>query len=277
MTQAAGDGLRSPELGALICTRGMRAFERWLLVVVLGLIGAGTGAIVLAVFATTPNLTWWGTAIGVGMAALVGLLCVVGIRAAFRRVEFCEGGAVDRGPGRYRVVMYGDVTRMAYALNRQYMHGIYAGTNLQITMQTFDERKLRYLGKYKEKPKGWAVTVLGKRFEASDEMDVVRNVIAAHVAGRMTDAIARGESVDWAGNAVLSAEGITPSRGARKRMLVAWERVSGLAIENGMMRIYEDGGTKSFLDVAVGGWNVFPALELIATMVGMEVRWVEEG
>lgn len=263
----------APGLGGLITTRGMSGFGRGLAVAVVLLVMMGLLAGVVALLMAAMQ----GTGVALVFAAVLGFfffLCIVGLRGVFRVVDFHEGGAVERVLGSRREVLYADVTRMSYAIARQYVNGVYAGTTLTMAMRTFDGRKLRYGGRYKEKPKGWAVTVFGKKFEANDEMDVVRDVVAAHVADRMMDQIARGEAVEWPGCGLVSADGIVPRRGPRKGRLLAWERYVGMSMDKGVLHLFAEGDKKSFLDVVVGAWNVFPVIDLIGTLVGGEQEGV---
>lgn len=281
MTATPGPALGVPPsisaaLGAPIATRGMGAAGRvfvllLLLMVMLGCVGAAIASAVAAVQGRHSALI-----IG-AIAAGFFFLCVLGVRGVFRTVTFHEGGVVETVLGRRREVLYQDITRMSYAITRQYVNGVYAGTTLSMGLRTADGGKMNYSGRYKEKPKGWAMTVFGRTFEGSDELDVVRDVVAAYIAARMTDAIARREAVEWPGCAVITADALTPLRGRRKGQPLAWNQFAGMSIEKGVLHLFAHGDTKSFLDVVVGAWNVFPCMELIGSLAGAGLGEVEQG
>lgn len=257
----------SSALGALITTRGMSAVGRVFTILILALVMLGCAGVTIASIVAATQGAPGALIVGVVAAGLF-VLCILGIRGMFRTVGFHEAGVVETLLGRRREMLYADVARMSYAVTRQYYNGVYTGTTLSIGLRTADGRKLGYAGRYKEKPKGWAMTVFGRKFEASDELDLVRDVIAAHVAGRMTDAILRGEPVEWPSNATISATGITPLRGRRKGQTLPWSQFAGMSMDKGVLHLFAHGDKKPFLDVVAGAWNVFPCMELIGSLAG---------
>lgn len=266
----------SSALGTLITSRGQGAASRVVTVVVLSvlILGCAVGAVFAAVAVLAGK---WVALVGLVLAAGFGFLCLAGLKSAFRTVEFYEGGAVEILLGRRREVLYQNVTQMSYGIVRQYVNGVYAGTTVNMQLRQAQGPKLGYGGRYKEKPKGWAMTVFGRKFEGADELDVIRDVVAAHVANRLMDQIARGEPVVWAGCATITADGITPTRGRRKGQLVPWSQFAGLSMDKGTLHLFATGDKKSFLDVVVGAGNVFPVIELIGTMTGGGQDQVEPG
>jgi hypothetical protein len=152
---------------------------------------------------------------------------------------------------------------MQYSIIRQYINGAYAGTNLNIQLRTADGRRLGYGGRYSEKLVGQGLFKAG-RFEGSDPMDLIRAVVSQYVAARMTEALARGQGVPWPGIATISAQGLTPSRGRKKGVLVPWDQFAGMTLDKGVLHLFARSEQKSFLDIVAGAVNVYPAMEVIA-------------
>jgi hypothetical protein len=225
--------------------------------VILGYAAGAVFAVLALVQGAMPAI------VGMVIALGVGLLCVAGLRGAFRRVDFYEGGAVETLFGRQRVVLYQDVTQMQYSIIRQYINGAYAGTNLNVQLRTADGRKLGYGGRYSDKLVGRGLFKAG-RFEGTDPMDVIRAVVSQYIAARMTEALARGETVRWPGVATISAHGLTPMRGRRKGTTVGWSEIAGMTLDKGVLHLFAKNEQKSFLDIVAGAVNVYPAMEVIA-------------
>lgn len=256
-----------PALGAFITTRKKGLIDK---IVYLTLIAIATLGALLALVAAVGQVTEGNVLnalIVAAVAAGVLALCFLGFRALFRTVSFHEYGALEQRFSRRRTFMYADAEGMRFGVTRQYVNGIYAGTSLSLKIVMTDGRKLTFGGRYKEKPKGFSWSIFGRTFEGQDEIDVVRDVIAANIAKRMMSRVQSEGSVAWMSGVQISLEGLTSRGGRRKNQLVSWREIAGFRIESGFAHIFAAGDTKSFITLHCGGHNFFPGWQLVASFM----------
>jgi hypothetical protein len=255
--------LGDSDLGPFITTRKAGILEKIVVLFALALLMVFpvVGLILAGQQITTHTLA---SVLGTIICLALCLFCLVGMRSLFRAVDFHHNGAVERCFGKRREFRYDRADALSYTLTRQYLHGIYVGTSLSFRLATVDRRVLRLSTRYKEQAKGLSIIGLGRKFVGEDEMDVIRDLIAAHIANRMTANMQPSGYVDW-GRARLSTEGLTPLRGKHKHELIPWSRLR-MTANNGFLSLFASEQRRPFLTVPCGGHNFYPAMQLIASL-----------
>ena len=202
--------------------------------------------------------------IGLGLLVL-DWLCVLHL---LRVAEFYHEGAVLRILRRRREFPYPSVTSLTYSLTRQYAHGIYAGTALKLYFTTADGRRFRFTGVHKERPVGASIVGLfGKTFRGEDELDVVRDIIASHVAETLLARLSADGSILWCGRALITTNGLTPVSGPREGTLVPWSAIGAAITKGGNYALFEHGQNEPFLTLQCKAKNFYPCLELFKSLV----------
>ncbi|HLP86024.1 MAG TPA: hypothetical protein VK157_16855 [Phycisphaerales bacterium] len=233
--------------------------------------GALTVVALTGGFQSRPNAPS-GTGFVVAFMWLLAAAFVVGAWNFIRRwrttYEFFATGAVVRRGGETIIEMpYASVSRFRFLIVRQYVNGIYAGTSLDVRLTDDQRRCVRYQGKHKERAKGLGMTIFGKRFEGTDELDIVRILIAEQMLPAMSKRLAEVGSVEWCGKVQLSATGVTPVRGKYKRTEVPYAAIGGVMVKGGAYHAFRKGDERSFLDLAMGDENFWPGLLLFESLV----------
>lgn len=207
---------------------------------------------------------------------LIGVLMAVAAVAAVwyiirhmrTRHEFYERGVqVHRGKAFVREMAYADVRKFELATVRQYVNGIYAGTSLRMRIEDANRCVIRFSGSHKEKATFLGGTLLNQRFKGEDELDVVRMMIAEQMLPALSQQLASNGSVVWCNRHVLSATGITPSNGTRKRTLVPYQSIFGFAVQAGLYHVFVEGDKKSFISIPINSENFWPGLMLFEQLM----------
>lgn len=261
------DNELTADLGSKITTRGRSMFERMVVWLILGLIASAAGyALVLSGYtAVTDSRMLLSALIGFTISAGIVYACWLGFTLTFREIDFHERGLLERTWSKRRVFRYEDLVGLTYSLTRQYINGIYAGTALVLHVAASDGRKLKYTGRHKEKPKGLAMTVFGRKFEGEDELDVVKDVISAYVARRLAADIAQ-KPIVWGGAVAISGEGVTPRGGKHKGQLVAWSRIVDVGAQAGAFHLFAQGDKRSFATMMMAAPNFYPGLNVFLSL-----------
>lgn len=231
---------------------------------VIGGIAAVIGAIVTGHSRDIPIAL---AMLGFGILMLGGLYLAV--RTLLRVAEFYHEGAVIRVPPfskSRREFPYAGCTDLTYALVRQYVNGIYSGTSLALSFKTADGRKMSYSGNHKEKPKGLAIFVLGREFTGEDELDIVREIIATHAAETLAARLASEGTVPWTKAARLSAQGVTPTSGRGKNVLVPFSDITSANMDKGAFALFARDERKAFVVLAVNTQGFFPGFMLFQSL-----------
>lgn len=259
-----------PTLGRHIATRGQSALYAVVGLVILGIAAAVLLGLIGAVsdaFAKPPPTVPRGSFLNHAIPIVVLLAILAGLiwgawavgRITFDRFRFFERGlSVTRFGAERRTLAYIDTSRLLFTVTRQYINGIYAGTALAVKLTDTAGRKLSFSGRYKEKSKGFGFTILHKKFEGEDEMDVVKLIIAESVADRMVEQMERDGSVEWAAKVRLSPGGVTAPSGKRKRQEVAYEKIVSVLPKDGFLHLFHEGDEKSFVGVPFNAENSWP-------------------
>jgi hypothetical protein len=135
-----------------------------------------------------------------------------------------------------------------------------------------DGRMMTMTTKHKEQPKGLSVTLLAKKktFEGEDEMDVIKDVIASHIAERLGAELAKGGPVGWCMNLRLNTQGVMPLKmfsDKAKGAMVTWREISGVKFERGAFFLFANGEEKPFAWTPCAGYNFYPCLQLFQTFM----------
>jgi hypothetical protein len=219
------------EFGDLITTRG-GGEVKWTLA---GLFLAIFGLILL--FAVPEVIRgrqggWIAIGFAVGFGA-IGIWC---LQLARVKTEFYLHGVIVKRGGRVlRSMPYAVCERFTFGSTRHYYNGFYAGTLVDLRMKAKGWPTIAWNGRHKEKPKGLAVTFLGKEFKGDDELDMIKFVIADHVVEKWMRRLDSGEAIVW-NNLQLGFEGITPLKGKRKGTLFEHDRIE-LSVGSGLVDV----------------------------------------
>jgi hypothetical protein len=150
--------------------------------------------------------------VGPVMSVLFAIAGVAVLIGGFRSWDFYERGLVREGP-RHRIeIPYLDARWMEYQAVRHYHNGAYTGTHLTLKLGLANGSKLTINFKHKERAKGFFRT----RFEGQDEMEQVRDAIAACIVEDLELLFEAGKPVDWARFATLTPDGVAVLRGKRR-------------------------------------------------------------
>jgi hypothetical protein len=182
-------------------------------------------------------------------------------------VEFRQAGAVQiRGGVTRRRIAYAEATRFQYFTIRQYVNAIYVGTTVTFKLRGPDGRSISWAGKYKEKPKGLAVTVFGKQFRGEDEFDAVKLVVADAMLARWALSLERGEEVEWCAKHTLTPKGLRMKSGRRKGEVVPYASIDRYALDGGWLSLWIRDEKKPFARVIISAPNFWPGFMLMAKM-----------
>jgi hypothetical protein len=179
--------------------------------------------------------------------------------------EYFEKGAVlRRGKRVVLTLRYADVERMTYKTTRQYHNGIYAGTTLSFDLRPAKGKGITYTGRYKEKAKGLGFLGFSKKFEANDELDAVKLIVAQAIANKWALALGSGMPLTWCAGISLSPEGLLCKYGRRKHETIAFSMIDRFAVINGNLRLFHEGDAKHFATVPVNQRNFWPGFVLLS-------------
>jgi hypothetical protein len=186
--------------------------------------------------------------------AVAGVL----VHGAKKVVRFFErGAAMYQGKKQTASLAYSDVDSITFNVTRQYINGIYAGTAVAIKLKAGDA-KVSWAGRHKEKPKGLAITSLGKKFEGEDELDAIKLVIADHVAERWEATLLDGGEIKWCGM-TLTADGLI----IKKKQPVPLENIA-IAMDHGWCSFADLGTQKEIASCNLATENFWPGIFVLA-------------
>lgn len=253
-------------LGAYVCERASRVLY-W----ILGLVFGGIGCLLLVGTVATalgkkPQFSVSAGFFGFSVL-LFGLayLCVRQARTTYRFYE--QGAARFVGKRPLTVIAWVEASDLTYKVIKQYYHGVPLGANVTIELKTDDKRKIAYTGNHKTKVK--SKKLFGpKEVVAIDELDYVRDMVAEVIADRLADKLLAGETVQWAGAATMSEQGLTPNRGKYKKTLVPYTEIDRESAKEGSFFLYRRGDERSFVTVPMAVTNFWPGMVLLHRMIG---------
>lgn len=257
-----------PQFGNLICRRRGRVMS-WILAILLLPLGLGASAVavvavVVELTSSPPTRTVGGFVMAFFFGGIGGILLSAGLmclQPAAARIWFYEHGALRRRWGRETAIPYDRAVSLEYEELRRVAHGMYAGTSVELVIRSDDGRSIRFAGMHKERCTS-GIIVLNRTFEGTDEIESVRDTIAAFIADRMQRQVLDGHQVDWCGRASLGTAGITPLRGRLKRQVLPWAEIEMRTTDDDEFGLHLRGERKSFLVVPPTKVNFWPGLEL---------------
>lgn len=269
-----------PEFGELISQRGVSRLM-WiipLIMVLFSLIGLAMcyGGVRTRFFPSKmlgPNpgtgSDWmWLVLVGAGFVVVFGGLAMYSVRRLRTKHRFYELGvrAVYRGQA-LRSMAYRDCERLTYAMTRQYINGIYAGTSVTVSLKAKGRPTVRWSGAHKEQPQGLSFTILGRgEFKGEDELDVVKLVIADAMADNWMNRMSSGMSVDWCGQIRLNEMDLTILKGWRKGQTMPYANIDRFSADKGVMHFFTKGDNKPTVKMSVNETNFWPGMRVMERM-----------
>jgi hypothetical protein len=265
ITHVRSEGSANHNLGPLVATRKRGFFERAVFLGVFSLLSFFPSIGLSYLLAGQGTMSPLVRVVCVAVCIALLYLCFRGKRSLFRVAEFHQEGVVERCLGARREFRYDHVASLKYSLTRHYVHGLYCGTVLVMQLRMLDGRKLNLETRHKEHAKGLAIIGLGRSFTGEDEMDVIRDLISAHIATRLAGELTASGRLNWNGVATVTPEGITPRSGPRRRKLLAWSQFA-LDARDGYLSFYVPDRKRSVLTIPASGANCYPMLEVMQTL-----------
>ena len=262
------------DLGVLLTTRSDGIVQRFMLALIgiaLGFFGAAMIVSALAPGGTPITGGTVAVMLVVGVFAIwLAWLCAKGVLG---RTHFHEFGVRRTMLGRVvAAVEYDRAKSLSYSVTRRYTNGIYTGTDVALGIEPMPiggkkGKRLSFHGKHKEKPDGaLSRTFIAKNFKGEDELDAIKNIVAAAIARRW---IASGEFREkWCGSAVLTPRGFEFDYGSRIGTRIPYSEIQRVTRDGTYIRVYVPVDKPGFIIVPSDGTNFWPGLELVTTMLG---------
>jgi hypothetical protein len=237
----AGEGTG---LGRVLFERRSQALTIFL--AVLATISGAAGVVMV----TSPEVF----ALGVGLLILAVLFALGAWRAPPSVFRCHAKGVFQSGPTGKRQISYDELETFSYNAVRQYYNGVYTGTSLA----------LKFIAP------GTTIDYSKGVKNVDEDLDNLRDHIAAVIASRMGQQLSQEQPVVWTPNLTLRPEGIefAPQGfiGRKERQLVPYEQVKGFDIQQGVFHLFTEAGQKSVMQEQVSAANFFPGFLLFTSM-----------
>jgi hypothetical protein len=94
----------------------------------------------------------------------------------------------------------------------------------------------------------------------------MRDHISGIIADRLADQLLANQPVAW-GPLVMSADGITPTRGKYKNQLIPYDQISRTGAARGWFSLFRKGDKRGFISMQFASHNFWPCLALFQRMV----------
>ncbi len=211
-----------------------------------------------------------------GLGALLGLLGSVIFIVTFRTYwskrgirQFVHERGLREASARGAICIgYDEADELEYSVTDHYHQGAYAGT-----VDRFGLRTAGAAGKeivYRR--------VRRKRDEPTPFPPIVEEV-SARLAGRLAEAIRRGESVRWTSKMTIHPDGLTlaarpwterPGLAKFRReqpSQVGWDDIEKIDVDEGFCRVRLKGSSRPRLTVEVGEPNFHPGYRVVAEII----------
>lgn len=268
--QQVGGAARSPLLAApsedfgeylVSCRRGWAVrIVQSLLVLMFAALG---GWMIYLCIAGLVRGGWGNAVFPLAIAVVCGMIAWFFTLHIYVTMDFYENGMVWRSLLRRGAIRFEGATRLDYNVIRSYSHGVYTGSVVTFAIYAADGRKFRWLGGYKEKPRGLAFTIFGSTFESDDPMDIAREAMSIHVADVLTRLIEEGSEVEWSKEAVIDAGGIVPRGLLGRQDRIAWSEIAGMSFRGNTCLVETMLSEKAALTVQCKGRNFWPGMKVV--------------
>src|SRR4051794_9435868 len=241
----------TPDLGPVILER-KASTTGGLVLLVFGTVLSAVGGL-MAVLEGPPlyNVVTLIELVAAGVLLAGGLLLWQNVG---RGAALHEQGLRHYHRGGQQVVLYRDVDELTFQSTRIFHHGSYVSTVHHLGLRPADSAvpPLTFSHVYKER------TGLITGYADPTAVQRLADAIAAAVAGRMADRLARGESVPWTPGLRLTGRGFEITEKGGGWESVAWDRVARVELEQGVCRLWVEGEAKPRAEVKAGATNFFP-------------------
>jgi len=181
-----------------------------------------------------------------GLMALIWLLPV----AQYAEFRVYERGVLRKSLLGRQQLKFSDVDTFTYAAVRQYVKGVYSGTNFALTFASAADGKLRKL-KY-------ARTLRN----ADAELDHLRDSISHMIADRMAAHFQAGKPVTWTDGLRFLPEGLEYRAagflGRKAPVVIPHSQISGYDLHQGMFWLWVHGRKKPVVKESTVLPNFFP-------------------
>jgi hypothetical protein len=227
--------------------RGLVALV-WLLPVAAVVVVAGTAY--LAVLRNAGG-AWW---VGLEISAPLGLTWLLPLSQC---VTFSvhEHGVRRKWLFRTQQLKYCDVDTFTYSAVRQYVKGVYSGTNFTLTFVSLAGGKLQKL------------TYARNLRNADTELDHLRDSISQIIANRMSAQFAQGRAVTWTDGLRFLPDGLEYRAagffGRKAPELIPYSQISGYDLHQGMFWLWVHDRKKPVVKENMALPNFFPGYHLL--------------
>jgi hypothetical protein len=247
----AGEQRMGDELGRILFERkpgrGLVALV-WLLPVAAVLVVACTAY--LAVLRGAGG-AWW---VGVEISAPLGLTWLLPLSQCVTfRVH--EHGVRRKWLFRTQQLKYSDVDTFTYSAVRQYVKGVYSGTNFTLTFASMAGGKLQKL------------TYARNLRNADSELDHLRDSISQMIANRMSAQFAQGRAVTWTDGLRFLPDGLEYRAsgffGRKAPAVIPYSQISGYDLHEGMFWLWIHDRKKPVIKESMSLPNFFPGYHFL--------------
>jgi hypothetical protein len=149
-----------------------------------------------------------------------------------------------------RSMRFDEVTSFSCAASRQYVKGVYTGTRYTLTFlaqHAGKQRKLAYSRTLRN---------------ADQELDHLRDRVAALLAVEKLERLHRGQPVSWTEGLRLLPDGLEfkPAGflGRKKPVVIPYDQIAGSSIDDGHFYVWLNGQKKPFIKENCNGLDFFP-------------------
>ena len=157
-----------------------------------------------------------------------------------------------------RTLRYSDVAAFTYAATRHFVNGSYTGTQFNLRFDPAPGSGTRSIVYNATLP------------HADQELDNLRDQIAAMIAVRMKQQLAKGHSVAWTPNLCFLTDGLeyAPAGvfGRKDPIVVPYSDIASYHLEKGVFYVHVPGRKKAAIQEAVASANFFPGFFLFLSM-----------
>lgn len=170
----------------------------------------------------------------VGCSSVFGLLGWITFQLARVKTEFYRHGVIQRRGRRVlRFMAYSDCDRFSFVATRDFWHGQYVFTIVELRMESASHTSVRWFGRYKE-TRELTVAISGQHFEVVDQFEALKHVVTEQMVHRWMVMRESGRSVIWK-QLELAPQGITPHREFENGRCVPYDHVEIRSARSGLL------------------------------------------